>query len=118
MTSNAQQPASLSKRAAAIKRKVDSFSPSAHISVVPFNGNEKFGTLVSSGQDSFTFYDVDQKTNISMTFGDVRKVKSGYGGYNSIQKRHTDRTKGILVTTIIVAGVVGGLLIALVSAKN
>jgi hypothetical protein len=117
LTSNAQQIAPLSKREAAIKRKVDQLSPDAHISVIPFHSGEEYGQFISGKQEGFTFYDVDRKTEITLRYADVRKIKSGYGGYNSAHQRHTDRTKALLII-LAVAGALGGLIAAVGTSKN
>jgi len=100
----AQQTTPLSKNEAAVKQKVEKLSPLAPISVVQFHAEEEFGTFVSSDRTEFTFYDIDRKTNVTVRFSDVRKIKDGYGGYNSIQRRHTDHTKSIVIILIVVGG--------------
>ena len=100
-----QQP--LSKRAAEVKRKAESLSPGAKITVVRIQAREEFGSFVASDQDSFTFYDVDSKSNVTLSYADVRKIKDGYGGYNSFRATHTDRTKNIVIAAIVLAGLIG-----------
>jgi hypothetical protein len=100
----AQQATPLSKNEAAVKQKAEKLSPLAPISVVQFHAEEEFGAFVSSDQEGFTFYDIDRKTNVTVRFSDVRKIKDGYGGYNSFQGRHTDRTKSIVIILIVVGG--------------
>ena len=116
-TSSAQQIAPLSKHALAVRKKVESLSPAAPISVVLRDAPEEFGRFVSSDQDGFVFYDVDKKTNTTLRYSDVRKIKDGYGGYNALQRRHTDRTKGIVIAVVAV-GVLAGLIAAVAAAKN
>lgn len=99
-----QQGAPLSRRAAAVREKARSLSPHATISVVPEQGEEEFGNFVSSGPQSFTFYDIDRKTEVTLEYAAVRKIKDGYGGYNSVRRRHTDRTKGLVVGLLLLGG--------------
>ncbi len=116
LTSNAQQLTPLSKKDAAIKRKVDQLAPHAPISVVPINqGGVR--SFVSSDEHGFTFYDIDRKAEVTLKYAEVRKVKNGHGGYNAIQQRHTDRTKALLIV-LAVAGALGGLIAAAATAKN
>lgn len=117
LTTSAQQIAPISKKAAAIKRKADTLSPHSPISVVPIHGEEEYGNFVSRDAEEFTFYDVDRKTEVTLKYVDVRKIKDGYGGYNSVRGRHTDRTKTIIVV-VAVAGALGTLIGAAASAKN
>jgi hypothetical protein len=108
---SAQQPPSLSKRANEIKAKVEKLSPQAHISVIPIQGDEEFGKFLSSDQESFTFHDIDRKTDVSLKYEEVKKVKNGYGGYNAIVGRHVDPTKNRVVIAAVV-GVLVGLIVA------
>lgn len=117
LTTSAQQAAPISKKAAAIKRKANSLSLHSPISVVPVHSEEEYGNFLSSDAEKFTFYDVDRKTEVTFKYEEVRKIKNGYGGYNSVRGRHTDRTKAIIVV-VAVAGALGGLIAAAASAKN
>lgn len=117
LTSSAQQVAFLEKKAAAVKRKADTLSPQAHISVLRIHAAEQHGNFLSSGPEDFTFYDVDRKAEVTLKYADVRKIKDGYDGYNSIQGRHTDRTKATIVVVAVIAAL-GALIGAAASAKN
>lgn len=116
-TTCAQQAGVNPRQAAAVKRKIDTLAPNAPISVIPRRSREEYGNFVSKNADSFTFYDIDLKSEVTFKYVDVRKVKNGYGGCNSIQKRHTDRTKTVIIV-IAVMGALGGLIAAAASAKN
>jgi len=116
VTSVAQQAPATSKTAAAVKHKVEGLSPQAHITVIRTGAPEEFGDFVSHDQDGFTFYDVDQKQSVTLRYDEVKKVKDGYGGYNSIRGRHTDRSKGLIVA-LVLAGVLGALIGAAATAK-
>jgi hypothetical protein len=117
LSSSAQQGPTLSKKAEAIKRKVDSLAPQAPISVIPVQGPEQFGRFLSKDEEGFTFRDVDRNIDVTHKYADVRKVKKGYGGYNSAQGRHTDHTKGIVISAIVI-GALGALIGAAAAAKN
>jgi hypothetical protein len=115
-TVSAQQPASQAKRAGEVKAKVGTLSPQARISVIPIRGEEEFGTFVSNDQEHFTFYDIDRKAEVSFRYEEVRKVKDGYGGYNSLRGRHTDHTRAIVVG-VVLAGVLVALIVAAAHAN-
>jgi hypothetical protein len=117
-TSTAQQVSDLSKQAAGIKRIADTLSPGSRISVIPIQGVERFGKFVSSDQEGFTFHDVDDKIDVTIKYSEVRKLKKGYGGYNTISGRHTDRRSGIIVVGVILGVVFGVLFGALVTSKD
>src|SRR5258708_6090145 len=78
LTSSAQQAAPLSKKTAAVKRKVDTLTPHAPISVIPIHAEEEYGNFVSGNAEGFTFYDVDRKTEVTLKYADVQKIKDGY----------------------------------------
>ena len=115
-TSVAQQGAPLSKRQEVIKQKAHSLPVDARISVVPLHGHEVFGNYVRSDDNGMTVYDIDQKSDAVIAFSEVRKLKNGYGGYNSVQGKHTDHTKA-LVITLVVAGVLIGVIAAAAASK-
>ncbi len=109
---SARQAPPLPRQAAAVKQKVDHLSPDAPISVLRVRGPEEYGKFLSNNQESFTFYDVDLKKNVTLSYAEVHKIKDGYGGYNFVQHRHTDRTKALIIT----AAVIGGLAILIGAA--
>ncbi|WP_263417262.1 hypothetical protein [Terriglobus albidus] len=116
LASVAQQAPALSKTALAVKHKAEGLTPQAHITVIRIGAPEEFGCFISHSQDGFTFYDVDQKQDVTFRYDEVKKIKDGYGGYNSIQGRHTDRSKGIIIALVLVA-VLGALIGAAAAAK-
>lgn len=112
----AQTPPPLSKRAREIKTKVSTLSPQARISVVPKQGEEEFGLFLSSEPEQFSFYDIDRKTNVTLKYEEVRKIKDEYGGYNHLRGRHTDHTKAVVVG-IVLAGVLLALIVGAAHAS-
>jgi hypothetical protein len=117
LTASAQQTSPLSKKAAEIKRKADTLSPHSAISVIPIHGEEEYGNFLSSGAEELTFYDVDRKAEVTLKYAEIKKIREGYGGYNSLRGRHTDRTKTTIVVVAVV-GALGALIAAAASAKN
>lgn len=116
VTSVTQQAPATSKTAAAVKYKVEGLAPRAHITVMRTGAPEEFGDFISHTQDGFTFYDVDQTQNVTLKYDEVKKVKDGYGGYNPIRGRHTDRSKGLIIALVTI-GVLGAVIGAAVTAK-
>lgn len=115
--SYAQQAPSLSSRASEVKKKADQLSAGAHISVIKIQGKEQYGQFQSDDDEGFTFFDVDRNQNFTLRFEEVRTIKDGYGGRNSLHQSHTDRRKVIIVTCVTL-GVIGGIIAAAASAKN
>ena len=84
--------------------------------MIEIGAPEEFGTFLSSSDESFVFYDVDRKANVTLKYRDVKKIKDGYGGYNSVRGRHTDHTKAIVITLGVV-GALGAIIGAAAAAK-
>jgi hypothetical protein len=87
------------------------------ISIVFLHAAERYGTFQSSRQDDFTFHDVDQNADVTFPYAEVKKVKGGFGGYNSLTHKHTDHTRayiGVGIATGILVGVVA----AAAAARN
>lgn len=117
VSATAQQAPPLSKKAAAIQRKVASLPLHSPVSVIKMRGGEEFGELLSLDREGFTFRDIDLKVDVTLQYNEVRKVKRGYGGYNFARGRHVDRTKNFVVAAVVVAAI-GALIGALAVAKN
>ena len=115
-TTFGQQVPALSKRTVSVKEKADKLVPNARISVVREHAEEKFGNFISNNSEGLTFFDIDRKANMTLRYEEVRKIKDGYGGYNSFAKRHTDRTKAMVVV-LVTAGALLALIVAAAAAK-
>jgi hypothetical protein len=116
-TASGQQPPALSKHAETVKRKVGQLAPNAHISVITVQGEEQYGSFQSEDNLSFTFLDIDRHENVTLRYEEVQKIKNGYGGVNTLHQKHTDHTKAIIIT-VVVLGVLGGVIAAAATAKN
>jgi hypothetical protein len=64
-----------------------------------------------AGEQSFSLYEVDEKRTVTVSYEEVKKVRQGYGGYNSISGRHVDPVRSRIAMIVI-----GGLLVAVVIA--
>lgn len=117
VTVGAQQSLNLSKKAQAVKHKVDTLAPHSRISVIPVHGDEEFGEFLSNDKDGFAFRDVDRNADVTLRYSEVRKVKSGYGGYNYARGRHTDHTRAMVITALVLGGL-GALIAAAATARN
>jgi hypothetical protein len=87
-------------------------SPNSKISIISAQNRERYGTLNSAADLSFSFHDIDDKTDLTLSYEDVAKVRAGYGGYNSVTHRHTDHTHALIIGGIVVAGLIGLIVIA------
>jgi len=97
----------LSQNAAKIERHVAQLAPDAKVSVIPYRGEEEFGTFVSKTAEGFTFHDVDTKIDVTTKYEEVKDLRDGYGGYNHIRHRHTDRRRSMIIGAVVIAGLLG-----------
>jgi hypothetical protein len=86
---------------------VEQLVPGRKISVIPLHGQEAFGSFVSKGQQEFTFHDVDTRTDVTLKYEEVKVIRNGYGGYNHLHHRHTDKKRALIVGALVVAGLLG-----------
>lgn len=110
------QTAALSPHAAEIERHVSRLAPDAKISVIPYQGQEEFGRFVSRQADGFTFHDVDTKADVAVKYEAVKDLRNGYGGYNTIRHRHTDRKRALIVGLVLAAALTGLIVAVAVSS--
>jgi len=68
------------------------------------------GDLREPRDDSFSLYEVDERQTLTIGYEDVKKIRRGYGGYNSVSGRHVDP----LHSRIAVIALLGGLVAILV----
>lgn len=111
-TTSAQQVRPpLSKQEAATRDQADHLDPHAPITLLRHHAPTLYGNFINNDEDGIAFYDIDHHTDLKLPYAQVRKIKDGYGGYNSITHTHTNRT-----TNHIVIAVVAAALIALITA--
>jgi hypothetical protein len=65
---------------------------------------EEFGRFISNDQDGFTLFDNDQKSNVTLRYEEVRRIKDGYGDKNHAVQRHVDRRKRLIIVAVVVGG--------------
>jgi len=102
-TSVAQQ---LSPATTKLRAHVQSISSGSKISILFLHEDERFGTFISAADTTFRFHDIDTQQDRTISYDDVRKVKLGYGGYNSAAHRHIDHTKALIIGGIVIGGLI------------
>ena len=103
----------LSAHAGQIKAQVSKLSKGEFVSVIPYSSKEVYGTFVEQDKADFRIRDIDANQERIFSYDEVEKIKHGMGGYNSVQQRHVDRTKQLLIV-----GAVAGVLVAVVVAAT
>jgi len=76
--------------------------------VFPARGAKKYGILVSSDQTTFTFHDIDGKSDLTYQYVDVKTVKEGYEGYKPKVQHHYGAIAFMVIGTVafVVVGLV------------
>jgi hypothetical protein len=68
--------------AAKIKSRVAAFGIGARVTVVLKNRNEYYGGIFQISDESFQIAEVDLKQQITVPYGDVKKIINGFGNPN------------------------------------
>ena len=96
----------LSPGAQKIRDKVRSLSTGAEVTLLMKGKPEYHGDLRESSERSFSLYEVDEKQTLTIQYEDVKKVRLGYGGYNSVAGRHVDPARSRIAVIAVLAGLV------------
>ena len=96
----------LSPGAQKIHDEVRSLSVGAEVTLLMKGKPEYHGDLRESGERSFSLYEVDEKQTLTIQYEDVKKVRLGYGGYNSVAGRHVDPARSRIAVVAVLAGLV------------
>ncbi len=99
-----QAQTSLSPHALKLRDRVQAIGVGSKVSVIFTHEHERYGMLTSITDSTFSFHDVDDSTDHTLAYDDVTKVRSGYGGYNHLRHRHTDRTHALIIGGIVIGG--------------
>ncbi|HLL77622.1 MAG TPA: hypothetical protein VK421_20365 [Pyrinomonadaceae bacterium] len=76
--SQSQKPSPLDKRAAKVRRSVQRIGLNQTITVIMPKEDDLHGTVIGIGEQSFQLAEVDLRQTITVRYGDVKKVRSGY----------------------------------------
>jgi hypothetical protein len=89
---------------AKIRQDVGKIGLLGNITVYLPAGQEYYGSVARIGTDDFAVNDVDQRREVVLRYGEVKKVRSGYGTGRAINgKRIHPRTK-LWVSLAVVGG--------------
>jgi hypothetical protein len=101
-TPASQAPRSKSSEAEKIRQKVEEYGIGHRVTVVLRNGNEYYGALGEAGPDTFEISEVDLNQKITVSYNDVKKVRSGFGNPNKYNGKrwHPGWHIGALVAVI------------------
>jgi hypothetical protein len=100
------QPAPLSAHAAKIKARVAQLAPADKITVIMLQGPSYHGAFRSAEDTTFSLEDVDEKRLVTLRYEEVKKVQNGYGGYNSVTRRHVNPVRNRVLGVLILAALI------------
>ena len=112
-----QVGAPLSPSAARIRSAIRSFLRGQKLTILMKGKPSYHGDLREAGDHSFVIYEVDEKRTLTIGYEDVKKVRRGYGGYNSATGRHVDPLRSRIAVIAVVGGLVATVL-AVALAKD
>ena len=114
----AQQAAvPLSPRAQRIQSRIQALPAGARLTAILKDKTEYHGGLLSADDTGFILDEVDLKRQIAVHYEDVKKLRSGYGGLNTVSGRHVDPVRSKIVVIAIAGTVAVVLLVALAHDK-
>lgn len=111
-TTNQRSAGSKRSEADKIKQKVEQLGIGNRVTVVLLNGNEYYGAITEAAGESFELSEIDLNQKITITYSEVKKVRSGFGNSNPYNGRrwhpgwHIAAVLAVVGTTValIVAG--------------
>jgi hypothetical protein len=112
-----QTLAPLSAHARKIQTKIQAMPVGKRLTVILKDHTEYHGSLSASHDTGFTVQEVDLKQEIAVHYEDVKKLRNGYGGLNTVTERHVDPVRSKIIVIAIVGTVAVILLVALAHDK-
>jgi hypothetical protein len=107
----------LSPSAVKIRAAIRSLPPGQEVTILMKGRPSYHGDLQEAGDSSFSLYEVDEKRALTIGYDDVKKVRRGYGGYNSVSGRHVDPLHS-RIAVIAVLGTLVAIVVAVALAKS
>ena len=114
-----QDAAPLDKRAEKIRRAVQKIGLGQTITVVIEGGDDLHGSVTYIGEHDFDISEVDRRRLVTVRYGDVKKVRSGYGGVAPLTGERVSHPRGLKIAAFAgLAALIALPLIILATAKE
>lgn len=109
-------PPQLGAAAAKVRTQVQDLPVGGAVTVNMLNGEEYYGRIKSIEPESFSIREVDLKTDLTLRYENVKRVRKDYGrrGFNG-KRIHPRRS---LIATVIFIGALLALVIGLVASDK
>ena len=92
-----QNPVRLDKQAEKIRRDVRRIGVGQTITVVVEDGDDLHGSITYIGDGEFDISEVDRRKLVTVRYGEVKKVRSGYGGISRLTGERTSPPRGLKI---------------------
>jgi len=112
-----QAGGTLSPAAQKIRQKLLAFPPGGKVTLIMKDRPAYHGDMVFAGDRSLSLYEVDEKRTVNVSYEDVKKVRRGYGGYNTISGRHVDPLRNRIAIIALGAALVA-IVVAVAASKD
>ena len=100
------------------RKDVGKIGLQGNITVYMPNGQEYYGSVSRIGADDFSVDEVDQHREIALRYGEVKKVRSGYGTGRAINGKRIHPRKRLWVMVAVVGGLLTLVFVAVASDKS
>ena len=87
----------LDERAEKIRRAVQKIGLSQTITVIIEDGDDLHGSVTYIGERDFDISEVDQRKLVTVRYGDVKKVRSGYGRVSPLTGERNSPPRGLKI---------------------
>ena len=98
-----------------IHSQVDKIGVLGNVTVTTATGVEYYGSVNRIGADDFSINEVDQRREITLRYGEVKRVRAGYGNTRNIRGQRIHPRTRLIVTLAVVGGL---LLLAIVAVAT
>ena len=105
-------------RADRIRQQVGRIGVLGNVTVSMAGGPEYYGSISRIGADDFSIQEVDQGREIAIRYGEVKKVREGYGTTRNIRGRRIHPRTKLIVTLAVVGGLLALVFIAVATDKS
>ena len=101
-----------------IHSQVDKIGVLGNITVSTMGGAEYYGSVNRIGTDDFSINEVDQRREITLRYGEVKRVRAGYGTTRNIRGQRIHPHTRLIVAAAVIGGLLLLAIVAVASDKS
>ena len=103
---------------AKVRNDIDKIGLQGNITVYMPTGQEYYGSVSRIGASDFSVDEVDQRREVTLRYGEVKNVRSGYGNGRAINGKRIHPRKRLWVMVAVVGGLLTVVFVAVASDKS